>query len=375
MGRMSYDERALRFDAVLAQAVACGDADEVLAGMLADERHDDREQVLIVAALGDAHGPAGRPALRSALARALAGLRTAGPRARSDWADLACACTWALGKRDGPAATDLLLEAALDPHPDVSHYGLDVLAAVGDDRGWDDMFARLGSLTQQKSRSARRDYDVACIIEYLGRHAPLGSNRALRLVTLVRDRWRNIGMRERVEQWWPGMEPGGLPRETIDLAAHVVRPPWAPPLRDAELRERRGSGSPGRVSGDEDGLETGKQPADGIERQQPAGADEAWERLAGDPGARDVEVSPVEEAGGWQVFVAAMEFVREAPLESELRRRIAAALRAVEGVGSAEEEDREVWFVTGTPSGDALLRAAQQAVDDIAAQAHRYTEG
>ncbi len=41
--------------------------------------------------------------------------------------------------------------------------------------------------------------------------------------------------------------------------------------------------------------------------------------------------------GGWNVFVDVMEFIREEPLEGELRRRIAAALRAVDGVTAAEE--------------------------------------
>lgn len=39
-------------------------------------------------------------------------------------------------------------------------------------------------------------------------------------------------------------------------------------------------------------------------------------------------------------------------------RRIAATLRSVEGLETAEAMDREVWFVTGTASGDALVWAA-----------------
>jgi hypothetical protein len=70
-----------------------------------------------------------------------------------------------------------------------------------------------------------------------------------------------------------------------------------------------------------------------------------------------------------------MEFVREEPLESELRRRIAAALRSVEGVETAEEMDREVWFVTGTPSGEAMVRAVAAVVDDLADLARVYVEG
>lgn len=46
-------------------------------------------------------------------------------------------------------------------------------------------------------------------------------------------------------------------------------------------------------------------------------------RVTGDWDVRGVEVGRIDFAGGWNVTVAVMEFVREDPLESELRRRIA----------------------------------------------------
>ena len=102
--------------------------------------------------------------------------------------------------------------------------------------------------------------------------------------------------------------------------------------------------------------------------------DEAWERVTGEPQVRGVEAVRIDFAGGWNVTVGVMEFVREDPLESELRRRIA-ALRSVRGVQTADEMDREVWFVTGTPSGDALVRAAAEVVDDLAGQTRVYAGG
>jgi hypothetical protein len=104
-------------------------------------------------------------------------------------------------------------------------------------------------------------------------------------------------------------------------------------------------------------------------------ADEAWERVTDEPDTRGVEAVGLGEMIGWQVIVAVMEFVREEPLEGELRRRIAAALRSVDGVESAGEEDREVWFVTGTPSGQALVRAAAAVVDDLADRTRGYAAG
>jgi len=80
-------------------------------------------------------------------------------------------------------------------------------------------------------------------------------------------------------------------------------------------------------------------------------ADEAWERLTDEPDIRGVEAARIDEIDGWQVTVWVMEFVREDPLEDEYRQRMARTLRAVSGVTSAEEQDRETWFVTGTPSG------------------------
>ena len=60
-------------------------------------------------------------------------------------------------------------------------------------------------------------------------------------------------------------------------------------------------------------------------RQVPADADEAWERVTGEPEVRGVGADRIDFAGGWNVMVAAMDLVREDPPESELRHRIAVA--------------------------------------------------
>jgi hypothetical protein len=93
-----------------------------------------------------------------------------------------------------------------------------------------------------------------------------------------------------------------------------------------------------------------------------------WRRVTDDPDVFGVSASPDDGnvADGWHVWVNAMEFVREEPLEGELRRRIAGALRSVAGVEMAEELDREVWVVTGARSGEALIRAVGAVVDDLA---------
>ena len=81
---------------------------------------------------------------------------------------------------------------------------------------------------------------------------------------------------------------------------------------------------------------------------------------------RDEAVDWPGEGDGWTVSVWAMEFVRSEPLESELRRRVLDALRGVSGVTQVAEHDREDWFLTGRTSGQALVVAAAQAVDELA---------
>lgn len=106
-----------------------------------------------------------------------------------------------------------------------------------------------------------------------------------------------------------------------------------------------------------------------VRRVQVDDVDEAWEREVDDE-VRGVYAG--SQTGGWQVTVLVMEFVREEPLEGELRRRIGVALRSVEGVETAGEQDTEVWFVTGTPAGEALVRAVGEVVDDLADQTRPY---
>lgn len=52
--------------------------------------------------------------------------------------------------------------------------------------------------------------------------------------------------------------------------------------------------------------------------------------------------------------------------EADLRRGIISALRAIPEVTNVYEEDREVWGVDGNPSGDELVAAAADVVDQFA---------
>jgi hypothetical protein len=111
---------------------------------------------------------------------------------------------------------------------------------------------------------------------------------------------------------------------------------------------------------------------------------ECWERVTDDEGLRiwatlyhhrpGVYPFPEVEVRGWNVTVAVMEFIRRDPLSGELRARITAALRAVGGVETAEEMDTEVWRVTGTPGGPALVGAVAGVLDDFDGRIRAYWE-
>jgi hypothetical protein len=102
-------------------------------------------------------------------------------------------------------------------------------------------------------------------------------------------------------------------------------------------------------------------PADQVD------GDEGWVRTTDDPELRNLEAHRYNN--DWQVTVWIADYLRDDPLESELREAMATALRAVPGVTAVHEEDREVWTVEGQPAGDGLLRAAAVVVDDLAARA------
>jgi HEAT repeat protein len=69
---------------------------------------------------------------------------------RSDWRDNACAAVLALARRAGPTATEIYLTAIQVPNPSVREYAMFVLAAEGNDSGWDPMLAMLRDMLGRK---------------------------------------------------------------------------------------------------------------------------------------------------------------------------------------------------------------------------------
>jgi hypothetical protein len=94
---------------------------------------------------------------------------------------------------------------------------------------------------------------------------------------------------------------------------------------------------------------------------------EEWVRKTAEPDVRGVGAYLRHDGGSWpwRVTVWAAEFIREDPLEQDLRDAIRVALEAVSGVTRVVEEDREVWAVAGKPTGQALISAAAEAIDRL----------
>ncbi len=204
------------------------DSSSQLIALLGRPQADYRERILITVALGESGtGPERSAAVRAQFSDAMTGLATATKSARPGWRDLACAAVIALARRDGPAATDVYLAAAASTSADVRDYGLMVLAAEGDERAWDPVLASASEILGSKRISYGRWYDMLHAVQCLARHAARGTDRAERLISLLRANWGMLARppqklvrrgpyvepemqtATRLEELWPGIQPDG----------------------------------------------------------------------------------------------------------------------------------------------------------------------
>jgi hypothetical protein len=217
--------------------------------MLAGPAIQPSDQARVAAKLGCVPpGSAGQAALRAAFAVATVEYATASKSAKPEYSDLICACLWALAERDGTAATDILASAASSSNPHVRASAISDLAAVGDDRAWEAVMARLTAMLRRRTGLYGVAWHTSCsAIEYLARHAPRGSDRAIRLINLLGDQWHNLADPELINRWWPGIGPGREPAATIDLPAPdrpragPRRRPSTPPMAPSSPRPPRRS--------------------------------------------------------------------------------------------------------------------------------------
>ena len=90
-----------------------------------------------------------------------------------------------------------------------------------------------------------------------------------------------------------------------------------------------------------------------------------WVNITNEPDILGVGASKESSDQYWSVFVSVAEFVRKEPLETEFRNVVNSALSRVSGVTSVEEEDREVWLVSGDVEGQDLVIATVKALRTI----------
>lgn len=210
--------RTATFERAVAAAVGLGaDGDCLLAGL--DDLRGWRA-VTVTAALGDVDGPHGGQVLRRRVA-------ARGPGT----SDVRCAALLALTKRREDGVDTVLADALDDPDHAVREYALIGLAAVGDDRCWDDVLRRL-SATLSRTRTTVRGDDLSPVVTalaYLLRHAHDDRARVEVVAGLLRRRLDRLdeGDRQWLDAHWPAVTSGAasaLP-DTTAMHESVLRDP------------------------------------------------------------------------------------------------------------------------------------------------------
>ena len=233
VGLLDEDEDV--FETALLAAVHAGPSGErSLLNALRSTRTEDRATGL-VAALGEADGPDGVEALRAIVAQPV------------DPLELRTTAVVALTKRQGAAASDVLLGCLVDPDPSMPGYALMGLASVGDDRAWREVLEWLRSTLNDRQANHPHDFDdrtlvaqsdIVAAVSYLAQHAAESWDRQQPVVHLLRLRWDRLRGAE--QRWltvsWPACDPS-QPQVFTEL-----EPTWfadwiSEPLFDALFRE------------------------------------------------------------------------------------------------------------------------------------------
>jgi hypothetical protein len=229
MVRLTYGERLDNFRAALGRVRQSEDAERSIIELIKDQAFDGASRSSALAALGDTHGSLGSDLLRQELRSALEGYRTAAKSKRFECVYVAGTCIGALARREGPGATPEFLAADRHANDEIHDAGLTTMAAHGDDRVWDEWLDRLADDLRTKISSRKRNRDVTYIIRYLARHSTQGSERADRLIDLLRERWGHLLETDEIEYQWPGIGPGGGTWDQVDLTSELKPPRPRPP--------------------------------------------------------------------------------------------------------------------------------------------------
>lgn len=102
---------------------------------------------------------------------------------------------------------------------------------------------------------------------------------------------------------------------------------------------------------------------------------EQWEVVAENPDIFGISIAKQDSIDfSWSIVVNAAEFIRDDPLETKFRNRIARALSSIEGVKQVEEADREVWVVSGSPEGREMAKAVVDVLISLNDEIQSYIE-
>ena len=147
---LSDDEDVL--EAAIAAAVKAGAPGE--RGLLDTLRfaHDEHHAAGIVSALGEVDGPDGVAVLREIIAQP------------EDPLEVRTTALVALTKRQGVAASDVLLTCLSDWHHFMPGYALMGLASVGDDRAWPDVMDWLRRDLDSVEPNPEHDFDDRTLV-------------------------------------------------------------------------------------------------------------------------------------------------------------------------------------------------------------------
>jgi HEAT repeat protein len=204
IGLLDEDEDA--FEAALVAAVQAGPSGErSLLNVLRSTRDEERAAGL-VSALGEADGPDGVAVLRRIVAQS------------ADPLEVRTTAVVALTKRQGVAASDVLLGCLVDSDRLMPGYALMGLACVGDDRAWHEVLELLRRTLNDREAYPPHDFDdrtlvvqsdIVAAVSYLARHAGESWDRQRPVVHLLRSRWDRLRGAE--QRWlsanWPACDP------------------------------------------------------------------------------------------------------------------------------------------------------------------------
>ncbi|WP_433825922.1 hypothetical protein ACQP2E_27910 [Actinoplanes sp. CA-015351] len=201
---LSEDEDT--FEAALVAAVASGASGERKLLDALGAAQDENHAAGIVSALGEVDGPDGPAVLREIIAQP------------ADPLEVRTTALVALTKREGVAASGVLLGCLTDGDPHMPGYALMGLASVGDDRARGEVLGWLRHTLEGRPANPEHDFDdrtlvaqsdIVAAVSYLARHSAASWEKQEPVVRLLRSRWDRLRGAE--QRWltvnWSACDP------------------------------------------------------------------------------------------------------------------------------------------------------------------------